>query len=132
MMILIVLIMLGLVASSAVNPDPPPKKSNKHLTETDTGRSIELHVGGELEITLSGNMTTGFRWEVSSGNNHMLRLSGEPEVETLSDALGSESKITLHFEAMAAGQTELNLIYHRPFEKDVPPAKTFDVLVKVS
>jgi predicted secreted protein len=37
----------------------------------------------------------------------------------------------LHFEAVAVGQTTLDLVYHRPWEKDVPPARTFGVTIVV-
>jgi len=37
----------------------------------------------------------------------------------------------LRFEAAEAGKTSLKLIYHRPFEKDRPSIKTFEVRVTV-
>ncbi|MBM4429116.1 MAG: protease inhibitor I42 family protein, partial [Chloroflexi bacterium] len=43
----------------------------------------------------------------------------------------SPGKMTLRFTGVAAGQTALKLIYHRSFEKDVPPVKTFEVTVVV-
>jgi len=39
--------------------------------------------------------------------------------------------ITLRFETVEIGKTRLKLIYHRPFEKDVPPAETFEVTITV-
>lgn len=129
MLRLIVIVMVGLLC--ACGAEPSPVISTKHLTEADAGRSIELRVGDKLEVTLPGNPTTGFQWEVSVGDTAILRPSGEPEFEPSSSAVGSGGKITMHFEAVGTGQMRLTLIYHRPFEKDVPPAQTFEVTVTV-
>ena len=61
----------------------------------------------------------------------IIKPSGEPEFKPSSDALGPAGKYILRFEAVAAGQTALKLIYHRPFEKDTPPAQIYDVTVTV-
>jgi inhibitor of cysteine peptidase len=111
--------------------EPSLAKSTKQVTEADTGRSIELYVGDKLEVTLPGNPTTGFQWEISNIDSAILRTSGEPEFEPFSSAVGSGGKITMCFEAVGTGQMKLTLIYHRPFEKDVPPARTFEVTVTV-
>ena len=101
------------------------------LTEADNGRLLELDVGDTLEITLPGNPTTGFQWEVSAIDSAILRQVGEPEFEPSSDAVGSGGNITLSFDAVGVGQTDLKLIYHRPFEEGVAPIQTLEVKVTV-
>jgi inhibitor of cysteine peptidase len=101
------------------------------LGEKDAGRTVELRAGQALEITLPGNPTTGYLWEVASVDAAVLKAVGEPQFKADSSAVGSGGQITLRFEAASAGQTALQLIYHRSFEKDVPPAKTFEVTVVV-
>lgn len=105
--------------------------STKQLTEADASRTIELRVGDKLEVTLAGNPTTGFQWEVGAGDTTILRPSGEPEFEPVSKAVGKGGRVILRFEAVGTGKIELRLIYHRPFEKDIPPAQTFQVTVTV-
>ena len=129
MLRLIVIAMIGLLCACGARSSPVV--STKQLTEADAGRSIELRVGDKLEITLPGNPTTGFQWEVSVGDITILQPSGEPKFEPSNSAVGSGGKITLRFEAVGTGQTGLKLIYHRPFEKDVPSAQTFEVTVTV-
>src|SRR5262245_47871717 len=107
------------------------EQSTRQLTETDDGRLIELKVGDKLEVTLPGNPTTGFQWEVSDVDSIILTPIGGPEFEPSSNAIGSGGNITLRFEAVGAGQTELKLIYHRPFEENVPPVQTFQVSITV-
>ena len=116
---------------TACSAQPTPAAPIQTLTEADAGRSIELRVGDTMEVTLPGNPSTGFQWEVESVDTSILKPSGEPEFKPSSNALGSSGQVTLRFEAVAAGQTTLKLIYHRPFEKDTPPAQTFEVTVTV-
>lgn len=101
------------------------------LTEADAGRAIELHIGDRLKVSLPSNPTAGFQWEVSVGDNAILRPNGEPQFEPFSNAVGSGGKETLFFEAVGTGYMRLKLIYHRPFEKGVSNAKAFEVDVTV-
>jgi len=126
-LILVVIVSL-LYACSA---EASSEKSTKPLTEADDGRLIELKIGGKLEIILPGNPTTGFQWEVSEINSAILEPIGEPKFEPSSNAVGSGGNVTLRFEAVGTGQTELKLIHHRPFEENVPPIQTFEVTITV-
>src|SRR5689334_5314350 len=101
------------------------------LTEADDQRSIELRQGDKLEVKLAANPTTGFQWEIKAVNMDVLRPLGEPKFEPSSNAVGSGGTVTLSFEAIGLGQTKLELIHHRPFEKNVPPIQSFEVTVSV-
>lgn len=105
--------------------------STRQLTEADNGRLIELNVGDTLEITLPGNPTTGFQWEVDSVDSAILRQVGESKFEPSNNAVGSGGQVTFRFEAVGTGQTELKLIHHRLFEENVAPIQTFEVSVTV-
>jgi len=129
MLRLITFIIVSLLC--ACGAEASSEQSARQLTESDSGRLIELHVGDKLEITLTANPTTGFQWEVGAVDTTTLRPIGEPKFEPSNNAVGSGGKVTLGFEALAIGQTELKLIYHRPFEKDVPPVQTFEVNVTI-
>ena len=122
-------VVLGVL--TACSAPPAPATPIQSLTEADAGRSIKLRVGDKLEVTLPGNPTTGFQWEVGSVDTSVLKPIGKPEYKSSSNALGSGGQFTFRFEAVAPGQTTLQLIYHRPFEKDTPPAQTFEVTVTV-
>ena len=108
------------------------EQSIRNLTEADNGRSIELKVGDVLEVTLPGNPTTGFQWEVDSVDSAILRQIGEPEFKPSNNAVGSGGNFTLRFEAVGTGQTELKMIHHRSFEENVPPIQTFEVTITVT
>ena len=103
-----------------------------HLTEQKgCGSTVELKAGDMLELMLAGNPTTGYVWEISSSVPTVIRPVGEPEYKANSAALGAGGIYTFRFQAVAAGQAQLKLIYHRPFERATPPLKTCDVTVVV-
>jgi inhibitor of cysteine peptidase len=96
------------------------------LTEADNGSTIELKSGQALSITLEANPTTGYTWEVvESPDEQVMRQVGKIEFKPESEAIGAGGVQIIRFEVVNAGQTNLTLIYHRPWETDVEPLKTF-------
>ena len=103
-----------------------------NISESDAGKTIELKKGNTLVVSLGGNVTTGFNWEMDlSTAPAFLQQIGNPEVTPASGAMGAPGTIVLKFSAVQAGQAPLKLIYHRAWEKGVPPAKTYEVTVVV-
>ena len=90
-----------------------------------------MYVGDILEVMLKGNPTTGYMWEVASVDASILMQVGKTEFKADSKLLGAGGKIIMRFKAAGAGQTSLRLVYHRSFEKNVPPLKTFEVTIVV-
>lgn len=101
-------------------------------TENEAGSTVELACGDRLSVVLAGNPTTGYTWHVSSVDRAVLREAGPPVYRRDSDLIGSGGMITLSFEAAAPGQTALAIAYDRPFEKGVPPLKTYVLTVVVN
>ncbi len=101
------------------------------LGSGDNARQIELNKGQTLVITLEANPTTGYTWEATEFDEHVLRQVGETKFQPQSSAIGAGGVQTLRFEAMNAGNTSLKLVYHRPWEKNVEPLKNFSVQVVV-
>lgn len=108
-----------------------PKLVQVRLNEQDAGRTVELQAGEVFELVLDANPTTGYQWEVVSDGSGVIRQIGDAEFKPDSNLLGSGGKTTYRFEAAVPGQTWLSLDYHRPWEKDVPALKTFEVLIIV-
>ncbi len=100
------------------------------LSEQDGGKTVELHTGDKLEVLLKGNPGTGYRWEVATVDSAILQLVGKPDFP-YSGAPGAGGKVRVRLKAVAAGETVLQLIYHRSFEKNTPPTKTFRAIVVV-
>lgn len=106
-------------------------KSALALEAKDNGRQIELEKGQTLAINLEGNPSTGYTWEMVESEDSILRQVGETEFEAESDLVGAPGTQTLRFQAVESGQTELKLVYHRPWETDVEPLETFTLQVTV-
>ncbi len=92
---------------------------------------IELRVGGKIELVLDANPSTGYLWEVATPDITVVKQDGEAQFKPDSKAIGTGGKMTFHFEAVAPGEEILRLIYHRPFEQDVPPLRTIEVYILV-
>ena len=97
----------------------------------DNGNQVTLENGQVLTVKLEGNPTTGYTWEMLEPEGAILRQVGEPEFNADSELLGSPGTLTLRFEAVEAGQMELRLVYHRPWETGVEALETFTVEVTV-
>jgi len=101
------------------------------LSENDADINVEMHIGDTLEVTLKGNPTTGYMWEVASVDSSILRQVGKTEFKPDTKLLGAGGKIIMRFKAVGAGRTTLLLVYNRSFEKNIPPCKTYKVIIEV-
>ena len=121
---------MALIGCSATQP---PTLNEVRLTEKggDCGSSVDLNTGDFMLLSLEGNPTTGYVWEIESNDPAVIKSVGEPEFTADSSAIGAGGTYTLRFSAVAKGQTTLKLVYHRPFEKNVPAAKSCELTINV-
>jgi predicted secreted protein len=101
------------------------------LTEADSGGAIEATVGDEIAISLEGNPTTGYTWNVLQPQNADILAFDDREYEAESDLAGAPGTEELTFEAVAPGEATIELGYFRPWEPD-QVERTFTVNVRVS
>jgi inhibitor of cysteine peptidase len=102
-----------------------------NLDANDNGNQVELKSDQTLVISLEGNPTTGYTWEVAEMDEGVLRQVGEMEFEPQDTGdVGVGGVQILRFEAVNSGQTDLDLVYHRSWE-DEQPLETFSVQVTV-
>jgi inhibitor of cysteine peptidase len=101
------------------------------LNADDDATEIEMEVEQEVLVSLEANPTTGYIWAVDSDVDSSLWLVGEIEFESESNLAGAGGMQTLQFKALAPGEGDLTLIYHRPFEPDAEPLREFSVSVVV-
>ena len=102
------------------------------LDASNNGGQKELTRGQTVVLALDSNPTTGFGWAIADVDKSVLRPIGDssfqPSNTNLTGAGGVES---FRFEATNAGLTTLKLVYRRPWETNVAPARTFTVQVAV-
>jgi len=95
------------------------------------GSSVTLEKGQQMVLKLASNPTTGSDWEIVSLDPAVLKQVGEVEYKPDSMLIGSGGVDTWTFEAAGSGQMHLQLIYHRIWEKEIPPTDTFDLDIVV-
>ncbi len=100
------------------------------LSENDTGKTVEMLVGDELEVALPGKPTMGYVWDVTSVDTNILKLCDADFIKN-NEAIGSGGLEVIRFHALAVGTSEVKLILHRSFEQNTPPLKTFELTVIV-
>lgn len=108
------------------------KPGSVSVGEADAGKEITLKQGQSLVVSLPGNPSTGYSWEVQEVDVALLEQVGEAEFASDDTALvGAGGKLTLTFKALSTGKTSLVLVYHRPWETDVEPLQTFSITVVI-
>jgi len=101
------------------------------LTEADAGKTVALRTGDRLSVSLAGNPTAGYSWEVATVDRRVLAPASAPDYHASSAAIGSGGVFAFEFEAIGPGRTALHLAYRRPWEKRRRPVQTFAVDVTV-
>jgi inhibitor of cysteine peptidase len=122
--------------SAAALGDKKEEKKGNTVTVTvkakDKEGKAKLARGDMLEVRLPSNRTTGFGWQLAKYDKDKLKSQGKPEYEKPKKPLpGAGGVEVFRFTAEAAGKTELELVYKRPFEKDKPPARTYKLTVEI-
>jgi inhibitor of cysteine peptidase len=100
------------------------------LSEDDQGKKVVLDVGDTLKVNLPGNPTTGFTWEIASLDQSLLKLV-DHSYKPSSNLCGAGGLFTFTLNAEGQGNTELHMVYVRPWEKNSNPSQTFDVFILI-
>jgi inhibitor of cysteine peptidase len=104
------------------------------LTAADSGTTVTLEAGQQVEISLESNASTGFQWNLAGEPDAaVLELvsSTYVEPETSDDVVGAPGTEIWTFEAVGTGTTSVELAYFRPFEPETVGG-TFSLTVDVS
>jgi inhibitor of cysteine peptidase len=103
--------------------------SEVKLTAKDS--TANLKVGQAFNVSLEANPTTGFTWEAQNLDGKLIAQTGDAEFKSDTNLTGASGMLTLRFKALAPGKTTLHLVYHRPWEKDIPPIGQYDLDVTI-
>ncbi len=103
-----------------------------NLGDGDANRMLEMRSGDRLNIVLTSNPSTGYNWQVVGGDTSVIAQVGEPVWKADQPGLpGGGGKLSMQFQAEGPGRTTLELAYSRPWDKETPPARTYNVTVVV-
>ncbi len=101
-------------------------------TEANAGKTLEVSVGRQFTITLRGNATTGYVWQMAEGTNgKIVKKISDKYTADNTGRVGSGGDHVWTYKAVAAGETTITLNYLRPWEKPVVPANTLVYKIKV-
>jgi inhibitor of cysteine peptidase len=95
-------------------------------------KPVAVTVGKEFKITLQCNPTTGYQWVLAKAPDEKLAKLLRSEYKRLDSKLvGAGGDMVWTFQALAEGQTQMELNYVRPWEKGEKPAQTTNFVVVI-
>jgi inhibitor of cysteine peptidase len=104
------------------------------LTVADNGKTNSVKAGQAIVVSLNGNITTGYGWELAEIDGKSVVPDGGITYRT--DAhpegmVGVGGVFQAKFKALKPGKATIRLKYCRPWEKDKKPADTFAITLLV-
>jgi predicted secreted protein len=95
------------------------------LDSTIDGGSISLVRSQQFVVHLDAYTDAGYQWDCTIADTLIVRLDStiyRPKNDTL--LVGGLAVASFHFCAVGAGRSDITLIEHRVWEKDIPPLHT--------
>ena len=100
---------------------------------TDPSKLVEIKIGEDFYIAVAANPTTGYSWKMTgAGDSKRVKFIGENYQPDNSGLVGAGGAQWFHFLAQNAGETEIKLLYSRPWESKEAPVKNATFKVKIS
>jgi inhibitor of cysteine peptidase len=131
----ILLCLLTLLPGCVRNTNSVGPSSVQIRVNEDFNKPLEITEGDTFSIVLNANPTTGYQWtlkEPLDATRVKLVHSQYQATVTPIHVVGSGGKETWTFKALHKGNATITLQYHRPWEKDKPPArlKEYQIIIK--
>lgn len=92
---------------------------------------LELEVGDKIRLELCSNATTGFQWEYQITQENVLKEEDHDYKEPENGLIGSAGLELWTFEAVGAGETEVEMEYSQPWEGGEKEVWTYTMTVTV-
>ncbi len=102
-----------------------------HVDENQSGRTVKLAAGEFLEIVLSENPTTGYRWHFTQAGSPVCILVQDDYQSKGERVAGQGGVHRWKFQATQQGACKIALAYQRSWEQGAPPGRTFRLDVEV-
>jgi len=128
---------LGLVACGSsdegAGSTPSPKASTVtvEVSTAAEAKTLSVHVGDIIDISLPGNPSTGYMWQAELDEDGVVETAGEPTFKAESDLDGASGVVTIPLKAVKAGGALVVLKEMPPGKDDATPAHVSTVYVDV-
>ena len=101
------------------------------LVEKDNDRTLDIHPGETIQISLPENATTGYRWEIDRYDEDVLKLLAAEPCYT-ANAVGSGGVVAFTFQGKKTGAGEIALKHWRSWEGDSSVIARFRIRLNVT
>lgn len=96
------------------------------VSECDDGTHVRAHVGDTIEVHLSENASTGYRWALDDGDARIFELSGSG-ADYPGGLIGAGGEALFRITIRSPGTATLRLKYWRHWEGEPGVRKRFTV-----
>ena len=130
------------------SPDGPLVSEGISMSAPSDGGWVTLAEHQVLVLSLEANPSSGYMWEVAEMDQDAVRQDGKAHFTSevaLSDTGAHQTRAdvsrqmgeggggnyqVMRFKALESGESTIKLVYHRPWEHDVPPLKTYTLQIQ--
>jgi inhibitor of cysteine peptidase len=89
-------------------------------TYTDPGQTVTIGLNQQFVIALGSNLTTGYSWQESYDRNMLELVEKIYKEEAKEGVVGAGGVEYFRFKTLNKGETEVTLVYKRPWEEPTP------------
>lgn len=102
------------------------------VTQSDRGGTVDVRPGDVIVIRMTENLTTGYGWEIESGEGVVVALMESNYVEAAGAVMmGRSGMRLLRFVALAQGSQEVRLQLRRPWDPPDKAIEQFGITIRV-
>ena len=113
-------------------PSQPMSNSEVNVNNTNNHSQITIQKDTILIVKLLANPGTGYSWQIIKNDSDKLKPLGYPVLEPFkTEAPGASENQVFRFLAQNPGSTGLELHYVRSWERNTPPAETYQIEVQI-
>ncbi len=139
-LIIIGLFCMGKIKADEIFPEKPADNTQKKviLSPGNGETKVTLNNGLEFWVRLEGNPTTGYVWTHRATRDLKVVIPDgkeqfvQPDEDKDGKRVGQSGYFDFPFKTVTPGKKTLVFIYHRPWEKDVEPARKVELTITVN
>jgi inhibitor of cysteine peptidase len=128
------LVSAWLMYSPGASSCPIPEKAPQTmllLVEKDNDRTVAIHPGESIQISLPENATTGYRWEIDHYDAPFIELLATEPCYT-ANTVGSGGIVAFIFQGKKIGVADIALKHWRSWEGEASVVARFHIRLNVT
>ena len=105
--------------------------NEKVFTIADNGKTVQLKKGEGFVVQLTGNISTGNKWMVTTPENEIISTAKPSEYKAKDERIGSSGIYYYYFKTTGTGTAKFQMVYGPKDNPEKKPLKTFEITVVV-